>query len=174
MRLERAETDASTETGETRVTTDNTAAGTPRTCGTPETAPAGSRWNTGTETGTESGTERGTGIGTGMTLTGKTTHQCRKREVTEEDMAEKRDGARAGQRVGTNHAQRGREEEGDVHRTTLRKVRKWFCVLDLVVSNICMLIICFPPAQDQLVGLVRLHRRQTAGGMMDGSLVAVD
>lgn len=114
------ETGASTETEETHAMTANTAPVTPRTCETAETALAGSQWNTEKETGTGRGTERGKGT----TLTGKMMHQCRKREVTEEDMEEKRGGVRAGWRAGTNRAQRGWEEEGDVCRTTLRKVRK--------------------------------------------------
>lgn len=90
VRHERAvtETGALTETDETHVMTDNTAAVMPRTCETPETARAGSQWNTETESGTGKGKERerGTGRGKGMMLIGKMMLHCRKSEVTEEDM----------------------------------------------------------------------------------------
>lgn len=128
VRPERAvtETGASTVTDETCVMTVSTAAAMPRICGTPETAPAGSRWNTESETGTGrgTGTERGTERGKGTMLTGRMTHQCRKREVTEEGMAEKRGGARAGRRAGMTHVQRGWEEDGGVRQTPPRKVKK--------------------------------------------------
>lgn len=118
------ETGASTETAETLGMIDNTAPMMQRMCGTPETVPAGSQQSAERETGTGRGTvrERGTERGKEMILTEKMMHQCRMKEVTEEDMGEKRGGARAGRRAGTNHVQREWEEEGDVHQITLRKV----------------------------------------------------
>lgn len=117
---ERAATGALTETVETRAMTVSTATVTLKMCATPENA---HQWNTERENATGSESERGTEREKGMMLTGKMRHQYRKKEVMVEDMEEKRGGVSAGQRAGTNHVQRGWEEEGDVPQTTLRKVR---------------------------------------------------
>lgn len=117
------ETGALTETDETHVMTDNSAAVIPRTCVTTETAQAGSRWNTERGTGSGTETEKGTERGKGMMYIGKRMLQCRKKKVTEEDMEEKKGEVKAGLTTGMNHVLKGWEEEGDVHWTILRKVR---------------------------------------------------
>lgn len=119
------ETGASTETAVTHVMTDNTAAAIQRT---PETVLVGNQWNTETGTGKGTVTERGTEKGKGTMLTGKMMYQYKKKEVTEEDMAGKRGGARTGWRAGMNHVEKGWEEEEDVHQTMLRKVGQNSCV----------------------------------------------
>lgn len=114
------ETGASTETVETPGMTANTATVMRKMCEIPEND---RQWNTERETETGKGSESERGTGKGTMFTGKMTHQYRTKEAMEEDTEEKRGGVRAGWRAGTNHVQRGWEEEGDVHRTTLRKVR---------------------------------------------------
>lgn len=119
------ETGASIETAETLVMIANTAAVMQRTCGTPENVLAGNQWSTEREnvTGREIVKEIGTERGKETMYTEKMIHQCRTREVTEGDMEEKRGGVRAG----TIRVPREWEEEGDVHWTMLRKVKKWIC-----------------------------------------------